>query len=370
MQKRQLIFLVIAIFFLNFLFADSLMFKVIDNPNDDGTGVLIKWHQSGISGKIILNRKESLKSYEKIATLDPTKSNYLDKKGINPGTEYTYLIEFHNIKGQMIEKVELVVTPTGQWFNTDKKALLLFTLIIVFSVIYYIYSARSGKDLYIRKISGLDSMDEAVGRATEMGKPILYIPGTADIDDMQTIAGLTILGNLAQKAAEYDAEIIVPVNRSMVLSTAREIVKEAFIKAGRPDAYKPDSVFYLTDDQFGFVAGVDGIIVREKPAANFYLGTFYAESLILAETGFSSGAIQVAGTAMPSQLPFFVAACDYTLIGEELFAASAYLSKDPHQLGSLKGQDVGKALFVTLLFIGVIFEMFQISFLKDFLTNQ
>lgn len=145
-------------------------------------------------------------------------------------------------------------------------------------------------------------------------------------------------------------------------------MKEGFIKAGKRDAFKPDSVFYLTDDQFGFVAGVDGIIVREKPAANFFMGAFYAESLILAETGFASGAIQTAGTAMPSQLPFFVTACDYTLIGEELFAASAYLSKDPQQLGSLKGQDIGKAVFLVVLTVGVIFEIFGITFLKDFLT--
>ena len=84
-----------------------------------------------------------------------------------------------------------------------------------------------------------------------------------------------------------------------------------------------------------------GAMVREKPAACFYMGVFYAERLLLlAETGNSVGAIQVAGTAMPAQLPFFVAACDYTLIGEEFFAASAYLSGEPSQLGSLRGQDM------------------------------
>ena len=73
----------------------------------------------------------------------------------------------------------------------------------------------------------------------------------------------------------------------------------------------------------------------------------------MAETGNSIGAIQIGGTAMPAQLPFFVAACDYTLIGEELFAASAYLSHDPKQLGSLKGQDIGKALAMIVIVVGV-----------------
>ena len=97
-------------------------------------------------------------------------------------------------------------------------------------------------------------------------------------------------------------------------------------------------------------------MVRERPAAIFLQGSFLGESLILAETGNSIDAIQIAGTAEPSQLPFFVAACDYTLIGEELFAAGAYLSKEPRQLGSLKGQDIGKAILLALMLVGVVVQ--------------
>jgi hypothetical protein len=142
----------------------------------------------------------------------------------------------------------------------------------------------------------------------------------------------------------------------MVMVTCREIMKEAYTNAGRPDAYNDDMVYYLTDDQFGYAAACDGLFVREKPAAIFLQGHFFAESLILAETGNYVGAIQIAGTAQPAQIPFFIAACDYTLIGEELFAASAYLSRDPKLLGSLKGQDVGKFVFLAAILIGVILK--------------
>jgi len=83
------------------------------------------------------------------------------------------------------------------------------------------------------------------------------------------------------------------------------------------------------------------------------MGRFFAESLILAETGASTGAIQVAGTDDMTQLPFFITACDYTLIGEELYAASAYLSKDPMQKGTIKAQDFLKAIEVVLLVLGI-----------------
>lgn len=244
--------------------------------------------------------------------------------------------------------------PAAQWFNMEDLDTLVIGLIICLSVVMFIAMARGGRELFLRKIGGLQAIDEAIGRATEMGKSILFIPGIQDMDDVQTVAGITILGRVARTIASYDTKINMPVSRSIVMTTARETIKEAYLAEGRPEAYSDDMVHYLTDEQFGYVAAVDGIMVRERPATCFYLGAFFAESLIMAETGNSIGAIQIAGTAMPAQLPFFVAACDYTLIGEELFAASAYLSGEPKQLGSIKGQDVGKFIAMLFIIVGAI----------------
>ena len=245
------------------------------------------------------------------------------------------------------------VVPVTQFFDGDKFWFLLIAATFCGAVIFWILYARTGREIKVRKISGLEAVDEAVGRATEMGRPILFVPGIQDVNEMQTIAGITMLSRVAKTAAEYDAKVEVPTARSLVMATAQETVQAAYLTAGRPDAFNPDLIYYVTNEQFGYVAYVSGLQVREKPAACFYMGMFYAESLILAETGNSIGAIQVAGTAQPSQLPFFVAACDYTLIGEEFFAASAYLSGSPSELGSLKGQDVGKIIVAVILVIGV-----------------
>ncbi len=253
-----------------------------------------------------------------------------------------------------VETAEDAPASARQQFIAGARVWLgMITLIICGSVVLFIFLARTGRKLYIRKIAGLDAVEEAVGRATEMGRSCLFVPGILDMNDIQTIAGLTILSRVAQRAAEYDADIEVPTSKSLVMTAARETVQAAYLTAGRPDAYNEDTIYYVTDEQFGYVAYLTGKMVRDKPAACFYMGAFFAESLILAETGNAIGAIQVAGTAQPAQLPFFVAACDYTLIGEEFFAASAYLSHDPDQLGSLKGQDVGKLIVGGLMVLGV-----------------
>jgi len=98
-------------------------------------------------------------------------------------------------------------------------------------------------------------------------------------------------------------------------------------------------------------------MMRDRPATNFYLGMFWAESLLLAETGSLSGAIQIAGTDAVTQLPFFITTCDYTLIGEELYAASAYLGREPRQLGAVKGQDACKAIIMALIVLGLLFSI-------------
>lgn len=241
-----------------------------------------------------------------------------------------------------------------QYFDGGRAWLAAITLIVCGSVVTFITMARQGKKLKVRPIAGLEAIEEAVGRATEMGRACLFVPGIQDMNDIQTIAGLTILSRVAEQAAEYDCLLETPTSKSLVMTAARETVATAFLKAGRPDAYNNDLIYYVTDEQFAYVSFLSGKMVREKPAACFYLGAFFAESLILAETGNAVGAIQVAGTAQPAQLPFFVAACDYTLIGEEFFAASAYLSGDPDQLGSLKGQDVGKLIVGGLILVGCL----------------
>jgi hypothetical protein len=169
-----------------------------------------------------------------------------------------------------------------------------------------------------------------------------------------TLAAFTMLGRVAKKTAEYQTRVRVPCYDPMVMTIAQDIVKSSYLDAGYPEMYREEDVFFVTQDQFSYVAAVNGMMIRERPATNFYIGKFYAESLILAETGNIAGSIQIAGTDEIIQIPFFIASCDYTLIGEELYAASAYLSREPPLLGTLKGQDWGKAAMVTAIVLGTI----------------
>jgi hypothetical protein len=337
---------------------------VADRPDDAGDGLIVSWELSpddavGAQPPKVLrydverSPAEGEPDFQPVGEVPYQQATFEDTQ-VERGKSYLYRVRA--VGPDEVQSgfaaAEEPASPVMQLFDSTRAWFGILLLIVGGSVVVFIALAKRGVDLRVRKIAGLEAVDEAVGRATEMGRTVLFIPGIQDINYIETVAGITMLSRVAEVAADYDARIEVPTSRSLVMTTARETVASAFLAAGRPDAYREDDVYYLTDDQFGYVAGVAGTMMRERPAACFYMGAFYAESLILAETGNAVGAIQVAGTAQTAQLPFFVAACDYTLIGEEFFAASAYLSGEPHQLGSLKGQDLGKLIGAALIVIG------------------
>ena len=269
--------------------------KAADTPNDAGHAITVSWQASPDEVKKMIEGYEVLRSetpegeFIKVGYVPYGFTSFDDQDVPDNGKDYFYQVKAVGRESQAYSLVSVSARSAEQWFNTMRINALIGCILFTLIVVIFIGRAKSGQSLFIRRIAGLAAVEEAVGRATEMGRPILYVPGLSSISDVATIAALNILGQVAKKTAEYDTPLLVP----------------------------------------------------------------WAESLILAETGAETGAIQIAGTDAIHQLPFFITACDYTLIGEELYAASAYLSKEPMLLGTLKGQDWSKAVIVLLLIIGL-----------------
>ncbi|MHC4321464.1 MAG: DUF6754 domain-containing protein, partial [Planctomycetota bacterium] len=326
-------------------------FQAFDTPNDSGKSITLRWPAASSESEDVeyvvyasANKNGPFKTevlrissnamYEEgtdsryhLVGIEPDK--FFKKKASDNDDNIEYFFKLVMISNPESASVEVIAsaTPKGNWFN--KSRLNNFIIMIIFSILVLccIKHAKRVPSLFIRKIKGLDAIDDALGRATEMGKPALFVHGLNDMDSISTIAAINILGRIALRVAEYDTPLKVSNIYPIVLSVSQEVVKESYLEAGRPDAYVEDNVFLAASEQFPYVVALSGIMTREKPAANFFVGYFYAESLILSETGAATGAIQIAATDAFTQLPFFITTCDYTLMGEELYAASAYLSR-------------------------------------------
>lgn len=245
--------------------------------------------------------------------------------------------------------------PVLGFLNPGTVGQFLFVVAYAATVYWLINRAKAGMPVpEIRKITGLDAFEEAIGRATEMGKPVHFTPGYYAFSS-ETLAAFSILSYVAAQCARYDTRLIVTTLRETNHPVLEEIVRQAYLEVGRPDSFNREDVRFLSSYQFAYTAGVVGIIHREKVAANFMMGWFLAECMNIAEAGAQAGAIQIAGCPAVVQLPYLVASCDYALIGDELYAASAYLSKDPMMVGTLIGVDWFKIIIFALIVIGTIF---------------
>lgn len=342
--------------------------QAADMPNDPGKGVIITWNNAPgdngvfhiVDGYLVYRSDRPDGEYLFLSRIPGGSAGYSDSDtALVNGKSYYYKVASLYGNDTLFSSIAGPAIPEPQWFHTGRIFVLISMLMFCGGAIFLISHARRGRKMYVRPIAGINAVDEAIGRATEMGRPILFVPGLGDPSQVATIAAFTILGRVARRVAEYQTRIIVPNYDPVVMTICQEVVKEAYTAAGRPDDINDRDVYFVTQDQFPYTASVNGTMLRERPATNFYMGKFYAESLVLSETGFIAGSIQIAGTDELVQIPFFIAACDYVLMGEELYAASAYLSQEPQQLGTIKAQDWGKVMAILLMIVGALIYLFS-----------
>ena len=238
-------------------------------------------------------------------------------------------------------------------FEHATPGVLLLLLALLASLLHFIAKARRGENIFVRRIPGVDAVNEAVGRAAELGRPIAFSTGLTGVGPV-LYACLGVIFSVVRRAAQYGTRVFLPQIAPDAMAIVEGVARDAYSAAGEESSFDPSTVMFLSDEQFAYASGYMGLVHREKVSAAFLFGHFAGESLILAEAGQQVGAMQVAASTSPEQVAFFICACDYTLIGEELFAASAYLSREPVQLGSLVAQDRAKLFLMLALAVGVL----------------
>jgi len=250
-------------------------------------------------------------------------------------------------------------------------AMVILLLLSLGPVLYYVRLFRRDqhtRNTYVRRIPGIDAIDESVGHAAEAGRPLSFCTGLTGVGPT-LYACLGVLHYVTRKTAQLKNPLFVPQTSPAAMAIVEDVVRDGYRVAGRITSFDPQRIRFLSEEQFAFASGYIGMVHREKMGAAFLFGSFAAESLILAEAGQQIGAMQVAASVSPEQVAFFICTCDYTLIGEELYAASAYLSRESVQMGSLYGQDRAKLLFFIIIILGVLYSTLK-SIFPEFCTGS
>ena len=237
---------------------------------------------------------------------------------------------------------------------------LLFLVFTGVTTIYFMRAALKGKLPKIRTIEAIEHIPEAIGRAIEMDRPVHFYAGSGGgtllrEDAPQLLSGMNVLSHVARLTARHGAKLITSHTVPELVPMSTAIIRDSYMSEGKAEDIRTDMVRF-TGGQLSTAAAVMGMMDREKPAANILIGSFWAESLIMLDSGAISGGIQIGGTATYHQIAFFVCACDYFLIGEEVYAAGAYLSGDPETLGSLQAQDISRIIIIVMIIGLVLFS--------------
>jgi len=232
---------------------------------------------------------------------------------------------------------------------------LLTLVVIVGSILYFMQQSYSGKIPKLRRLQAIDAIEEIIGRCVEMGRPAWYLMDTVDMTTPSvlapTVAAFQILAYTARMAARLGSKFFVPVVQGLAYSIAYEIVEEAYRAEGKHEEFDPfGTVMYLP-------AGADRMYIinhmwSDRMAGAFFMGSWYHKAVIYTENAARVGALSLGGTDTTHNIPFLVAICDYSIIGEELYALGAYVSQDPTQISSLAGQDIGKYIALIIIVLG------------------
>ena len=250
--------------------------------------------------------------------------------------------------------------------------LMTFILMIIFFALMYYFMMINKEEQYtIRAMPAMQAIPEAVGRAAEMGRPVLWTPGISGAlnnssQGPQILASISILEYLTEECVKAGVHLQAIVPLPDALPLIEETMRTAYLREGKPEEFNPDQITFISE-QSPYLSATLGYMQRYQPASNILVGGFYYEAVVIGEAGNHIGAMQIGGTNNTHQMPFLVATCDYMLLAEELFAAGAVISQNRDMLGSIKGEDFMKILLMAITGIGFVLGAINVNIIASLL---
>jgi hypothetical protein len=235
--------------------------------------------------------------------------------------------------------------------------LLIVLLIVVIITLIYHERARVGRlTLNLRPLPGLDIVRQALANGAETGRAVHLSPGPGSIagrgNTAETIAGLLAAERVAAEAALNGASILCSSGDAVAHLALRGSMRQAYQRAGLGQDYRPSSIQLLAhQDPMAYASGVTTLYGRQKLEASQMLGGFDQDLLLASEVGAQLGVPQLIGATSTTAQPLALLTADHTLIGEEIYAAEAYLANTAVAQSRLKTQDALRTVLIVVILI-------------------
>jgi hypothetical protein len=235
--------------------------------------------------------------------------------------------------------------------------------------------AAGGNLPTLRKLPAIDAIEEVIGRATEMNRPI-HVPFDnystfGSTDAASTMAGLEFWEYECKLAARYGARIFcTDAGGADILPVLYDKCKQAYLTEGKIDEYDPEyAIRFITGMKGPEVYIPSAMVVREKVAAQIMISpTGPLNVFMITEAGMRVGAVNIMGMTTTNSYCYLPVWGDYILIGEEVFAASAYITKDPIAICRVQTGDIFRAIFIAIIVLGAVLAAVGVTIMRTILS--
>ncbi len=242
--------------------------------------------------------------------------------------------------------------------------LLILGLCSFLLLVITIFKRRQKKQSYKRVIPAFDNLKRAIGLSVEDGTRLHVSIGRADLLDskmMSAMAGLGILRSLVERTSVSDKPPIVTAGDSALAMLAQDTLQAGYEDAGAEDLYRASTGRLSGMGQFGYAAGVMPIIRDENVSASLLIGHSGVETALLIDAAERENAFNVFASDDLAAQAISYAAAQEPVLGEDVFAAGAYLGAGASHEASITVQDILRWLLIAglitgaaLKFVGVI----------------
>lgn len=234
---------------------------------------------------------------------------------------------------------------------------IVFLLIFVGLLVYFTTRAAAGRIPALRRIHAFEALKGFTGRAVEAGRALhlsLGVGSVANETTADSLAGLGVLNYLAEQAAVTGVPPTVSMADPTVMLFAQNALRAAHADdpEGAEQAYQ--NIRWIAPQPAAYAAGVMSLLSIEQTEANVMVGNFGDEYLLMGETAARRGTGHIGGASNPNTLPFIYASAEEILLGEEIYAAGAYLQQRPSHIGSLISQDTMRWVIFLVILIGIL----------------
>jgi len=228
-------------------------------------------------------------------------------------------------------------------------------LLVIFSFLFVLLTNRvkGGHRVALRPLPAYERIRVLVSQAIESGRSLHVGLGSGEIggeSGAESFAALTVYDFVARRAVAAGQPVLGTVGSGPVLAAAQGILHRARKEAGLCHTVSGSAVQFYGTDPLAYACGASTVLARESYLASVLCGDL-PSGLWLAESTADQNMVQLGATADPSSAALLWIAVDDAAVGEELYAAGAYLHRPDHA-GSLAAQDLMRIILILSMVAG------------------